>query len=157
MASAYKMVSMTLTFPTPQEIQSLSPEELASKLNGIPGTLGSKLGIQITHATPGRILATMPVEGNRQPAGRLHGGASIALAEELASVGSWLNLDVSTQVAVGVDINATHIRGVTAGEVTAEATLTYRGRTTLVWNIVLRDERGKETCLARCTCQVIRR
>ncbi|GEM46716.1 PaaI family thioesterase [Deinococcus cellulosilyticus] len=148
---------MTHNFPSPQDIETLSPEDLAAKLTGIPGTLGEKLGVVITHATPSRVLATMPVQGNLQPAGRLHGGASIALAEELASVGSWLNLDVSQQVAVGVDINATHVRGVTSGQVQAEATLAYRGRTVMVWNIVLRDERGKETCIARCTCNVIRR
>ncbi|GGJ51699.1 PaaI family thioesterase [Deinococcus roseus] len=148
---------MNPNFPTPQEIQTFSPEMLAARLTGIPGTLGEKLGVVITHANPQRVLATLPVEGNRQPAGRLHGGASIALAEELASVGSWLNLDVTTQVAVGVDINATHVRGVTSGTVQAEATLAYQGRSVMVWNIVLRDERGKETCLARCTCQVIKR
>lgn len=148
---------MIHSFPTPEDIQTLTPEDLATRLTGIPGTLGEKLGVVITHATPSRVLATMPVEGNRQPAGRLHGGASIAIAEELASVGSWLNLDVTREVAVGVDINATHIRGVTAGQVHAEGTLTYRGRTVMVWNIVLRDERGKETCIARCTCNVIRR
>ena len=148
---------MTHSFPTPEDIQTLTPEDLAKRLTGIPGTLGEKLGLVITHATPERVLASMPVDGNRQPAGRLHGGASIALAEELASVGSWLNLDVTREVAVGVDINATHIRGLTAGHVHAEATLAYRGRTVMVWNIVLTDERGKETCIARCTCNVIRR
>ncbi|MBB6099180.1 uncharacterized protein (TIGR00369 family) [Deinobacterium chartae] len=144
-------------FPTPQEVTTLSPEALAARLGGLEGTLGHKLGIRFTYASPQRVEAHMPVEGNRQPAGRLHGGANVALAEELASVGSWLNLDTERQVAVGVDINATHVRGVLEGSVSAVATLAYRGRSTLVWQIELSDGRGKTTCLARCTCAVINR
>ena len=148
-----------LHLPSHEELESLSPELLAERLNGptggLKGTLGQHLGVRLTSVARDRIVATMPVEGNRQPAGRLHGGASLALAEELASVGSWLNLDTERQVAVGVDVNATHIRGVTDGEVTAEATLKYRGHTVMVWEIEVRDDRGRVTSLARCTCNVI--
>ncbi|ADV66125.1 PaaI family thioesterase [Deinococcus maricopensis] len=143
--------------PSPEEFATLSPEALAARLSALPGTLGERLGIRFTHVARDRVDAVMPVDGNRQPAGRLHGGANIALAEELASVGSWANLDVTRQVAVGVDINATHVRGVTGGEVNASARLAYRGRTVMVWEIEVRDERGKLTCLARCTCNVINR
>ncbi len=94
----------------PALLATLTPEELAARLTGVPGTLGERLGITLTWASRERLVGTLPVEGNRQPAGRLHGGASIALAEELASIGSWLNIDVRSQTAVGVDISATHVR-----------------------------------------------
>ena len=141
--------------PSAEDFATLPPEELAARLNGLPGTLGEKLGIRYTHVARDRVDATMPVAGNLQPAGRLHGGANVALAEELASVGSWVNLDVTKHVAVGVDINATHVRGVSSGEVTGTARLTYRGRSVMVWEIDIRDARGKTTCIARCTCNVI--
>ena len=144
-----------LNWPTPEEMARLSPQELAARFGGLSGTLGERLGVEFLSVEPGRIVARMPVDGNRQPAGRLHGGASLALAEELASVGSWLNLDPLRQLAVGVDLNATHVRGVTGGWVTGEATLTYRGRSLMVWAVELRDERGRVTSMARCTCNVI--
>ncbi|WP_019586385.1 PaaI family thioesterase [Deinococcus apachensis] len=144
-----------LNLPAPEELDLLTPEELAARLVSLSGTLRERLGIQMLTATRERLTARMPVEGNRQPAGRLHGGASLALAEELASIGSWLNLDTRRQVAVGVDVNGTHVRGVMGGFVTAEATLAYRGRSVLVWTVEVRDERGRTTTLARCTCNVV--
>lgn len=144
-----------LNWPTPEEMARLTPQELAARFGGLSGTLGERLGVEFLSVEPSRIVARMPVDGNRQPAGRLHGGASLALAEELASVGSWLNLDPLRQLAVGVDLNATHVRGVTGGWVTGEATLTYRGRSLMVWAVELRDERGRVTSMARCTCNVI--
>ncbi|MDL2345620.1 PaaI family thioesterase [Deinococcus sp. MIMF12] len=144
-----------LQMPSPDELDTLTPEALAARLNGLSGTLGERLGIEVLTASRERLTARMPVEGNRQPAGRLHGGASLALAEELASVGTWLNLDVRRQVGVGVDVSGTHVRGVTDGHVTAEATLAYRGRTLMVWTVEVRDGRGRTTTLARCTCNVV--
>ncbi|GAA5513307.1 1,4-dihydroxy-2-naphthoyl-CoA hydrolase [Deinococcus carri] len=144
-----------LHLPTPDELDRLTPEELAGRLSGLSGTLGERLGIQLLTAGRERLTARMPVEGNRQPAGRLHGGASLALAEELASIGTWLNLDVRRQVGVGVDVSGTHVRGVTGGFVTAEANLAYRGRTVMVWTVEVQDERGRTTTLARCTCNVV--
>ncbi|GAA5533452.1 PaaI family thioesterase [Deinococcus aluminii] len=144
-----------LFLPTPEDLEFLTPEELAARLHGLQGTLGERLGIQLLTATRERVTARMPVEGNRQPAGRLHGGASLALAEELASIGTWLNLDVRRQVGVGVDVSGTHVRGVTGGFVTAEAVLAYRGRSVMVWTVEIRDERGRTTTLARCTCNVL--
>lgn len=144
-----------LNLPSPEELGTLTPEELASRLHGLSGTLGARLGIELLTATRERLTARMPVEGNRQPAGRLHGGASLALAEELASIGTWLNLDTRRQVGVGVDVNGTHVRGVTNGWVSAEATLAYRGRSVMVWTVEVRDERGRTTTMARCTCNVI--
>ncbi|SMB89743.1 PaaI family thioesterase [Deinococcus hopiensis] len=144
-----------LNLPTPEELDRLAPEELAARMNRLSGTLGERLGIEILTASRETLTARMPVEGNRQPAGRLHGGASLALAEELASIGTWLNLDVRRQVGVGVDVSGTHVRGVAEGFVTAEATLAYRGRTVMVWTVEMRDGRGRTTTLARCTCNVV--
>ncbi len=140
----------------PALLASLSPEAVGQRLSNLPGTLAQKLGIVITWASRERLVGTIPVEGNRQPAGRLHGGASIALAEELASIGSWLNIDTRTHTAVGVDISATHVRAGFSGLVTGEATLSHRGRSIMVWQVELRDERGKTTTLARCTCNVVK-
>jgi uncharacterized protein (TIGR00369 family) len=141
--------------PTPEEIGQLSPQELAERLSPPPGTLAARLGIQLIEASPERMVGRLEVEGNRQPAGRLHGGASLALAEELASLGSWLNLDTTQQVAVGVDLNATHVRGVRQGSVLGTALRVYRGRKLLVWTVTIEDAQGKVCCLARCSCQVI--
>lgn len=151
---------LVAAFSNPAALAELSPEQLAQTINGsegkgLSGTLGSRLGIRFVSLSAERVVAQMDVEGNRQPAGRLHGGASLALAEELASIGSWMNLDPMRQVAVGVDLSGTHVRGVSSGTVTAEATLAYRGRSLMVWNIEIRDERGKVTSMARCTCNVI--
>lgn len=144
-----------LQLPTAEELSKLDPRELAARLNSLSGTLGERLGIEFISLSASEVIARMPVEGNRQPAGRLHGGASLALAEELASIGSWLNLDPERQIAVGVDVSGTHVRGVTSGYVTATAQLSYRGRRIMVWEIELKDERDRTTSLVRCTCNVI--
>lgn len=144
-----------LFLPTAEEFAQLTPEELAARMNGLSGTLGQRIGVEYVRVTREEVTARLPVEGNRQPAGRLHGGATLALAEELASVGSWLNLDPQRQVAVGVDLSGTHVRGLTEGFVTGEARLSYRGRSLMVWEIEMKDERGRTTSLCRCTCNVI--
>ena len=144
-----------LFLPTAEEFAQLTPEELAARMNGLSGTLGQRIGVEYVRVMREEVTARLPVEGNRQPAGRLHGGATLALAEELASVGSWLNLDPQRQVAVGVDLSGTHVRGVTEGWVTGTATLAYRGRSVMVWTIEVKDERGRVTSLARCTCNVV--
>lgn len=149
-----------LKLPDRQRLEHLTPEQVAAVMNGpdgqgLAGTLGRRLGIRYVSVGPERVVAQMTVEGNFQPMGRLHGGANLALAEELASVGSWMNLDPTRQAAVGVDLSGTHVRGVSTGVVTGEGTLAYRGRSLMVWSIEIRDEQGKVTSLARCTCNVI--
>ncbi|GAA5504382.1 putative esterase PA1618 [Deinococcus xinjiangensis] len=143
-----------------EDAEQLTPEQLAAAMNGpagegLSGTLGSRIGIRFVWVSKEKVVAQMPVEGNRQPTGRLHGGASLALAEELASVGSFMNVDPARQAAVGVDLSATHVRGASAGLVTGEATLAYRGRSIMVWTVEIKDEQGRLTSLARCTCNVI--
>jgi uncharacterized protein (TIGR00369 family) len=128
-------------------------EYLASLPHGMGG-LNEKLGVELVEVSPERIVATMPVEGNTQPYGLLHGGASIALAESLGSIGSAIHAHPD-RVAVGVDINATHHRSATSGIVTGTATPAHLGRTSATWEIVVTDERGKRLCTSRITCALI--
>ncbi|MEV0490434.1 PaaI family thioesterase [Streptomyces atratus] len=115
------------------------------------GHLGERMGIQIVEASADRVVGTMPVEGNTQPYGLLHGGASAVLAETLGSVGTMLH-GGATRLAVGVDLNCTHHRGVRSGLVTGTATPVHRGRSTATYEIVITDEQDKRVCTARLTC-----
>ncbi|MGK5531412.1 PaaI family thioesterase [Streptomyces sp. URMC 129] len=115
------------------------------------GTLGERMGVRIVEASPDRVVGTMPVEGNTQPYGLLHGGASAVLAETLASVGAMLHAGPN-KMAVGVDLNCTHHRAVRSGTVTGVATPAYTGRTAATYEIVITDERDKRVCTARLTC-----
>ncbi len=118
--------------------------------------LADRMGIDITEATPERVVGTMPVEGNTQPFGLLHGGASCVLAESLGSIGASMHgQSIGKPRAVGVDINATHHRAVRDGLVTGVATPIYLGRTTTSYEVVITDERDKRVRTARITCQLI--
>jgi len=120
---------------------------------GPAGLLGDRMGIKVVEASPDRVVGTMPVEGNTQPYGLLHGGASCVLAESLGSVGAVLHgRTVGKPLAVGVDINATHHKGPRAGTITGVATPLHRGRTMATYEIVLTDESGDRVCTARLTC-----
>lgn len=113
--------------------------------------LGETLGIQFEETSPQRVVATMPVdERTRQPWGILHGGASVALAETVASVGAHLNAGQG-RTAVGMEINANHIRPKREGLVRAEATPVHIGKTSSVWEVRITDEAGKLVCISRCT------
>ena len=118
------------------------------------GQLDSKMGIKIIEATPARLVGTMPVEGNRQPAGLLHGGASVILAESLGSVGTQLHAGLDRRI-VGVDINATHHKSATEGLVTGVATAISLGKTMCSYEIVITNEAGERTCTARITCLIL--
>jgi 1,4-dihydroxy-2-naphthoyl-CoA hydrolase len=115
------------------------------------GHLGTRMGVQIVEASSDRVVGTMPVEGNTQPYGLLHGGASAVLAETLGSVGSMMH-GGSSKIAVGVDLNCTHHRGARSGLVTGVATPLHRGRSTATYEIVISDEDGQRVCTARLTC-----
>lgn len=115
------------------------------------GHLGTRMGVEIVEASAERVVATMPVEGNTQPYGLLHGGASAVLAETIGSIGAMLHAG-SSKIAVGVDLNCTHHRGVRSGLVTGVATPVHRGRTSATYEIVISDEAGKRVCSARLTC-----
>ena len=118
--------------------------------------LADTLGIQITELTAQRVTATMPVdERTRQPFGILHGGASVALAETVASLGGTMNVDLERFVVVGVEINANHIRAKKDGLVTGTGTPVHVGRSTQVWEIRIVDEQDRTICVSRCTLAVV--
>jgi uncharacterized protein (TIGR00369 family) len=116
-----------------------------------PETLVRRMGITIVEASADRVVATMPVAGNTQPAGLLHGGASCVLAETLGSLGSALHAGPG-RVTVGIEISASHHRAATSGEVTGVATLLHGGKTMTTYEIVISDDRGRRVCTARLSC-----
>jgi len=121
-------------------------------------SLANALGIELVELTPQRVVATMPVDDRtRQPFGILHGGASVALAETVASLGAAANVDIDESNVVGVEINANHLRAKSDGLVTATATPIHVGRTTQVWAIHIVDEQGRPICVSRCTLAVVPR
>ncbi|KAF1689774.1 hotdog fold thioesterase [Pseudoxanthomonas taiwanensis] len=120
------------------------------------GTLIEHLGIVFTAAGEDWLRATMPVEPRtRQPYGLLHGGASVVLAETLGSSAGNLCLDTRRQMAVGLEINANHLRAVREGVVTGTARALHVGRTTQVWEIRIEDERARPVCVSRLTLAVV--
>lgn len=120
------------------------------------GTLHDAMKIEILEAdSPQRLVGRMPVDGNTQPFGLLHGGASCVLAESLASIGSTLHAATSGKVAVGVDINATHHRAARSGYVTGVATPIHLGRSITSYEIVITDDQDRRICTARLTCQLV--
>ncbi len=119
------------------------------------GGLGQHLGIEIQEASGERVVATMPVTpGHHQPFGYLHGGASVVLAETVASVGAYLAAPKG-HAAFGMEINANHLRSVREGTLTATGTPLHTGRATQVWQIDIRDEAGRRVCVSRCTLAVV--
>ncbi|MBD2704472.1 hotdog fold thioesterase [Spirosoma sp. BT702] len=120
-------------------------------------SLGKHLGIEFTEAGEGYLMARMPVDKRtRQPFGILHGGASVVLAETLGSVASYMLLDnPEKQRAVGLEINANHLRSVRDGWVYGRCTPIHTGRTTHVWDIRITDELGKAVCVSRLTIAII--
>lgn len=118
------------------------------------GALNDKMGFELLKLTPEEVIGRMPVAGNTQPYGLWHGGASCVLAETLASLGSFMYAQPE-RVSVGVDINATHHRSVTAGWATGTATAVHLGRTVASYEIVIVDDAGKRACTARVTCQLV--
>ncbi|RNI17287.1 hotdog fold thioesterase [Flexivirga caeni] len=137
------------TTPSPAPTPGTDLVALFNDLN--TGTLGEKMGIVFTEASPERIVATMPVAGNNQPYGLLHGGASVVLAETLGSVGAAVHAGEG-RIAVGLDINATHHRGARSGLVTGTATPLSLGRTLASYEVVITDEDGNRICTSRITC-----
>ena len=115
------------------------------------GTLPSRMGITVTAASPEQVTGTMPVDGNIQPYGLLHGGASCVLAESLGSLGAALQAGPG-RFAVGIEISATHHRAVAEGVVTGVATRVHGGRTAATYEIAISDDRGRRVCSARLTC-----
>lgn len=124
----------------------------------LPSSVGGAaalLGITFTHTAADRVEATMPVTpDHHQPFGQLHGGVSVVLAESVASVGGYLAAP-NDYTAVGVEINANHVRAVSSGDVYAVAESLHVGRTTQVWDVKIRDASDRLVCVSRCTLAVV--
>jgi len=123
-----------------------------------PTTLMHALGIEVTYLGSDAMRATMPVDHRTvQYYNMLHGGASVALAETLASCAACVHINMESQMVVGLEINANHVRGVNlgAGKVHGEARPIHLGRKTQVWNIEIKNEEGKMVCVSRCTIAVV--
>lgn len=143
-------------FPGPAGTQALAalgpsadPDHVLSILREMRGELAELLGIEITEFTRDRVVATMPVAGNRQPFGLLHGGASAALAETMGSFHG--SLVGGGRAPLGIDLNCTHHRSATDGLVTAVSTPIHVGRTICTFDIVISDEQQRRICSARLT------
>lgn len=137
----------------------LSNEEIVAHLNATrEGSIWGILDILVVSADKDRVVATMPVGPNqRQQVGYLHGGASVTLAESLASLGTALNIDMDRQMAFGLEINANHLRPKRDGVLTGVAIPIHKGRTTHVWEIKISDENDKLVCISRCTVAIVDR
>ncbi|GAA3976569.1 hotdog fold thioesterase [Thermobifida alba] len=134
---------------------SLDIEKLTELLGHAPtlGTLAERMGMELLEASAERVVGRLPVEGNTQPYGLLHGGASCVLAETLGSIGSAL-LAGPGRIAVGIEINATHHRSATSGHVTGVAVPVHAGRTLATWDIEITDDTGRRVCTSRLTCML---
>ncbi len=134
-----------LTKVTPDEINQLAP-----------GTIVERIGIEFVEVGHDYLKARMPVdERTVQPARILHGGASVVLAETLGSVAAYLCIDPAHKTAVGLDINANHVRSVRQGHVTGKVTPLHLGNATHIWQISIHDERERLVCIARITMAIL--
>ncbi|WP_439883243.1 hotdog fold thioesterase [Pontibacter sp. MBLB2868] len=119
-------------------------------------TMVEHLGIEITEFGEGYICGKMPVDHRtHQPMGLLHGGASVALAETLASIGANIHVDQTKKACVGLEINANHVRSIREGWVYGRSTALHLGRTTQIWETTITNEAGETICLSRMTVAVI--
>ncbi len=124
----------------------------------VKNKLMESLGIEIVELDKNKVVMSMPVdERTHQPYGYLHGGASVLLAETVASIGATLHVDVNEKDVFGMEINANHIRSKRDGKVFAIGTPLHIGRTTQVWSIEIKDENDKLVCISRCTIGVVER
>jgi uncharacterized protein (TIGR00369 family) len=129
-------------------------DDVVEQIRSNMGALNLRLGVELLEVSAERVVGTMPVEGNTQPVGLLHGGASVALAETLGSLGSTVHA-FPDRLPVGVDINATHHRGARSGRVTGVATALHLGRTMASYEVVITDEDGRRVCTSRITCALV--
>lgn len=147
--------------------QSLSePEYESEEIKGIveemirmnPENLGTALGFRFLKIGRKEMIAQMPVDSRTiQPFGLLHGGASVALAETLASIGAFLNVDTKTEMTVGLEINANHLKPARRGWVTGTSKPVHVGKSTQVWETKITDESDRLICISRCTLAVVKR
>ena len=135
-----------------------SPRSVAELNSGRVGTMIEYIGVEFTEVGADFVRATMPVDARtRQPYGLLHGGASVALAETLGSMGATMCIDTKEYQCVGQDINANHVRAARSGLVTGTARALHLGGRSHVWSIDIVNEAGKLVCISRLTVAIIRR
>lgn len=118
------------------------------------GTLFERMEMELLELGPDRAVGRIPVKGNTQPAGLLHGGASVVLAETLGSLAAQAHAGPDKKT-VGIEVSATHHRGARDGYVTGTATAIHLGRTTASYEIVITDDAGKRVCTSRLTCMIL--
>jgi len=123
---------------------------MADAVPPFAGTLIERLGIEIVEAGPDRVVARMPVDGNTQPYGLLHGGATASLCETVASFGTALAAGPG-RLVVGVELNVNHLRAVRGGSVTATGLPLHIGRSTAVWDMKVHDDEGNLVAVSRLT------
>jgi 1,4-dihydroxy-2-naphthoyl-CoA hydrolase len=158
MSLTISAINITLNKETVMSSIDFSNLPLAELNAFMKNTAAESLGILCTASGPDWLEATMPVDHRtHQPAGLLHGGASVLLAETLGSIAGSLCIDRKTQAVVGVEINANHLRGVSEGFVIGRVSPLHLGRTTQVWEIRIRDQQDKLVCISRLTIAVIQK
>lgn len=128
-------------------------DDITQRWDGTDELLSDKLGLVLVDTDPQHLVATIPVAGNRQPYGLLHGGASAVLAETIGSFAAALHAGPDS-IAMGIELNCTHHRSATKGLVTGTCTPLHVGRTVSSFEIVLTDEDGRRICTARLTCAI---
>jgi len=134
-------------------VGGLTPEMLNDLCKN---TLIGHLGIEIIEATPGKVVARMPVDSRTiQPAKRLHGGASMALAESVGSIGSFMLVDSSKFQVLGVEISGSHVGTTRENSVLAIATIVHQGKSSHVWEIRIQDEKGTLVSICRLTNRIL--
>lgn len=129
--------------------QPADQQQVLDIVKGFRGELAVSMGVEITEFTPERVVATMPVVGNRQPFGLLHGGASAALAESMGSIHG--SLVGGGKAPLGIELSCTHHRSTSEGTVTAVSVPLHIGRTICTFEIVVSDDAGRRLCTARLT------
>lgn len=137
--------------PAPSSTDGTPSKELPADLGGVAGLLD----IELVETSPQRVTASMPVtDKHHQPFGVLHGGVSVVLAESVASIGAYLAAPEG-HTAVGMEVNANHVRSVRQGRLAAVATPLHTGRTTHVWDVNIHHEGDKLVCVSRCTLAIV--
>ncbi|RJQ77613.1 hotdog fold thioesterase [Pseudonocardiaceae bacterium YIM PH 21723] len=120
--------------------------------DALPEQLATRMGLKVTEVGPERVVGTLPVEGNKQPFGLLHGGANGVLAETLGSIHAALHGRSLGRISLGLELNCTHHRAARDGVVTGVSTPLHQGKGTATYEIVITDDQGNRTCTARLTC-----
>ncbi len=143
---------MTTPSSESPDVQAIAKAVFESTNASVAGSLMERMEITVDEVTPDRIVASMPVVGNTQPYGLLHGGASAVLAETVGSLGSGIHAAAIGKLPVGIELSCTHHRAARSGRVHAVATPLSIGRTLATWNIVITDDDDRLICTSRLTC-----